>query len=154
MKQNIIFTVLPNGFPGKSKGLRVSVSISLQVLDTVSGTKLSAVPDILNWPELINNAKFIFQLSGAAVEAKKISKPADAQLWKNLFTPLINVDRFEIPDKTKIPILSYPVKHIADYIKFIVDATGKKFTNDMPDASFYTENPFFTGISNIRMADI
>ena len=151
MKQNIIFTVLPNGFPGKSKGLRVSVSISLQVLDTVSGTKLSAVPDILNWPELINNAKFIFQLSGAAVEAKKISKPADAQLWKNLFTPLINVDRFEIPDKTKIPILSYPVKHIADYIKFIVDATGKKFTNDMPDASFYTENPFFTGISNYQV---
>ncbi len=151
MNQNIIFTVLPNGFSGKTKNLRVSVAVSLQVLETASGTKLSAVPDMLNWPGLINKAKFVFQLNGAAVNAKKISTPADEQLWKDLFMPAINVDRFMIPDKTKIPILSYPVKHIADYIKFIVDATGKKFTTDMPDASFYTENPFFTGISNYQV---
>ena len=151
MKQNLIFTALPNGLDGKVKHLQASVAISLQVMDTAGGTLLKNVPDMLNWPELINQAKFYFQLNGVAVEAKKISKPADTQLWKNLFLPTIRVDRFEIPDKTKIPILSYPVKHIVDYIKFIVDATGKKFTDDMPDANFYTQNPFFTGISNYHV---
>ena len=62
MKQNIIFTALPNGYAGRSSALRVSVAISLQVLDTAAGTKLSALPDMLNWAELINTAKFIIFL--------------------------------------------------------------------------------------------
>ena len=151
MNQNIIFTVLPNGFDAKSKNLKLSVAVSLQVLDTAIGTQLGSVPDMLNWPQLINQATFVFQLNGALMEPKKLSKPADGKLWNDLFAPKIHVDRFDIPDNTKVPILSYPVKHIAAYIKFIVDATGKKFTDDMPDASYYTENPFFTGISNYQV---
>ena len=151
MKQNLIFTPLPNGNAGRTRNLQVSVAVSLQVMETPGNTLLKNVPDMLNWPDLINKATFTMVLNSFVVGAKKISKPADAELWKNLFSPTLRVDRFEVPDKTKVPILSYPVKHIVDYIKFIVNATGKKYTDDMPDANFYTQNPFFTGISNYQV---
>jgi hypothetical protein len=148
MKQKVIFTALPNGINARSGNLKLSVAISLQVIETAVNTKLSSVPDMQSWADLINKAKFVVQLNGTAVDAIKTTSDADIELWKNLFTPSVNVNAFVQEDKTKVPILSYPVKHIVSYIKSTVEQTGKAFVNDMPDASYYTSNPLFTSISN------
>ncbi len=153
MKQKIIITALPNGINTKSRngGLKVSAAISLQVED-VNDT-LQNVKDMLNWAELIKNAKFIVQYNGATVEAKVISPPPDTALWKNLFSPTVKVRSFVQEELYKMPIASYPVKHILSYIKSVVEYTGKTFINDMPDSTHYTENPLLTDISDYTIAN-
>lgn len=150
MKQKIIITALPNGIVerGINRTLKLSAAIGLQVED--ANTTLQNVPDMQRWAELIKDAKFMVQLNGSTVEAKVVSKPADATLWKNLFSPAVKVRSFVQEDLAVIPIASYPVKHILNYIKFVVEATGKNFSKDLPSATDYTENPLLHKISEYQ----
>ena len=153
MKQKIIVTALPNG--SSTRGLAntwsVSAAIGLQVED--ANTTLQNVPDMLNWAMLVKDAKFLVQLNGTVVEAKVVSKPVDTQLWKNLFSPTVKVKSFIQEDLSKIPIASYPIKHVLSFIKFVVEATGKNFANDLPSATDYTENPLMNQLSDYQIAD-
>lgn len=150
MKQKIIVTALPNGL--STRGIvntwRVSAAIGLQVED--ANTVLQNVPDMLRWADLVKDAKFIVQLNGVAIEAKVISKPVDTALWKNLFSPTVKVKSFVQEDLSQTPIASYPVKHVLGFIKFVVEATGKNFSTDLPSATDYTENPLMHLISDYR----
>lgn len=139
MKQKIIITALPNGVSERNGTWKIAVAIALQVED--ANTTLQQVPDMLQWAQLIKNARFSVQINGNAVEAKLVSKPADAELWNKLFTPTVKVRPFIQEDLSNIPIASYPVKHVLGHIKGIVEKAGKDFHTDMPDGSFYTENP-------------
>ncbi len=156
MKQKIIITALPNGVSSKTRStvLKVSAAISLQVeaVDKAD-TRLSDVADMRNWADLIKNAKFLVQYNGTTVEAKVTSAPVDTALWKNLFLPTVKVAAFVPEPLQNIPIASYPVKHVLDYIKAVVEQTGKNFANDLPDSNFYTENPVFAAISEYGVAD-
>ena len=139
MKQKIIVTALPNGVSERSGTWKIAVAISLQVED--AHTTLQQVPDMLQWAQLVKNARYAVQINGTTVEAKLVSKPADAELWNKLFTPTVKVRPFVQEDLSNIPIASYPVKHVLGHIKGIVEKAGKDFHTDMPDGSFYTENP-------------
>lgn len=151
MKQKIIITALPNGISNSRSPIwKLSAAISLQVEE--ANTTLQNVPDMLNWPELLKNTKFIVQLNGTNVEAKVVSKPADATLWKNLFYPSVKVKSFVQENLADKVIASYPVKHILSYVKGIVEHTGKKFSTDLPDSNFYTENQVFTAVSDYDVA--
>ena len=158
MKQKIIVTALPNGnglsVRGRGTILKASAAISLQV-ETVdkAGTRLSDVKDMLNWAELIKNAKFLVQYNGNTVEAKVTGAAVDTVLWKNLFSPTVKVSAFVQEELHNMPIVSYPVKHVLTYIKAVVEQTGKKFANDLPDSTFYTENPILTAVSDYSIAD-
>ena len=153
MKQKIIVTALPNGIVarGTSNIWKVSAAIGLQVED--ANTTLQNVKDMLTWAGLVKNAKFIVQLNGSPIEAKVVSKPVDTELWKNLFAPTVKVKSFVQEDLSQLPIASYPVKHVLGFIKFVVEATGKNFSKDLPDSNYYTENPIMTGISDYSVGD-
>lgn len=153
MKQKIIITALPNGIASKRDGntWQVSAAIGLQVED--ANTTLQNVPDMLNWANLVKDAKFQVQLNGTMVEAKVVSKPVDTTLWKNLFSPTVKVKSFVQEDLSKIPIASYPIKHVLGFIKFVVEATGKNFSNDLPTAINYTDNPLMNQLSDYQIAD-
>lgn len=150
MKQKIIVTSLPNGLKNRGAEWRLSAAISLQVED--ANTTLQNVPDMLNWPSLLQNQKFIVQLNGNQVEAKVVSKPVDAALWKNLFYTSVKVKSFVQENLADKIIASYPVKHILGYIKGIVENTGKKYSNDLPDSNFYTGDRLFTDISDYNLS--
>jgi hypothetical protein len=150
MKQKIIVTALPNGLKNRGAEWRLSAAISLQVED--ANTTLQNVPDMLNWPSLLQNQKFIVQLNGNQVEAKVVSKPVDAALWKNLFYNSVKVKSFVQENLADKIIASYPVKHILGYIKGIVENTGKKYSNDLPDSNFYTGDRLFTDISDYNLS--
>ena len=153
MKQKIIITALPNGngmsIRGRGTILKASAAISLQVeaVDKAD-TRLSDVADMLKWADLIKNAKFLVQVNGNTVEAKVTSAAVDTALWKNLFAPTVKVAAFVPEPLHNIPIVSYPVKHVLDFIKGVVEQTGKSFANDLPDSNFYTENPIFNAIAD------
>ncbi len=153
MKQKIIVTALPNGLAtrGTATTWKISAAIGLQVED--ADTTLNNVKDMLGWATLVKNAKFIVQLNGSTVEAKVVSKPVDTELWKNLFLPTVKVKSFVQEDLSKIPIASYPVKHVLTYIKGVVEQTGKNFSKDLPDSNYYTENPILTAISDYSVAE-
>lgn len=149
MSIKLILTALPNGINPDNKNLRISIALSLQVPDALPGATLSQYPDLMKWAELVNKASFKIN----NIEAKKTSKKADETLWQNLFTGSIKLQSFVQPDNTKIPILSYPVKHIVDFIKNVSQATGKAHFNDMPEAGYYTNNPLFASISNYNVGN-
>ena len=151
MKQKIIFTALPNGINVLAKKLKISVAISLQVLEAAQGTKLGSVVDMIKWAERINKAKFLIQVNGVNVEAGRVSAPADTDDWNGLFVPTLDVFPFIQPDLTKIPIISYPVKNVQSYVQSIYEKTGNSFADDLPDMTYYTNNPLFTDISNYKI---
>ena len=153
MNQKIIITALPNGIATSSgtNVWKVSAAIGLQVED--ANTTLQNVKDMLNWADLIKSAKFIVQLNGSPVEAKVVSKPIDTALWKNLFSPTVKVKSFVQEDLSQMPIASYPVKHVLSFIKFVVEATGKNHSTDLPTTAYYTDNPVFNAISDYSIAD-
>lgn len=158
MKQKIVVTALPNGVATNTRTsgvtLKASAAISLQVEAVDSGdTRLKDVKDMLNWAELVKNVKFIVQYNGSAVEAKVTSAAIDSTLWKNLFSPTVKVLPFVQEQLQDIPILSYPVKHVLNYIKAVVEQTTKNFANDLPDSTYYTENPILNGISDYAVGD-
>jgi hypothetical protein len=152
MKQKLIVTALPNGLVTRSgaNGWKVSASIGLQVED--ADTTLQNVKDMLNWSDLVKNAKFIVQLNGNPVEAKVSGHEIDTALWHNLFTPQVKVKSFVQEDLSGIPIASYPVKHIIGYIKDVTEQTGKNFSTDLPDSNYYTDNSKLTAISDYSVA--
>lgn len=155
MQQKIIVTALPNGFstrPG-STSRRISAAISLQVTGTPAGTKLSGVADMLHWAELISKANFMVMQNNTEMEAKVVSAKIDTQLWKNLFAPTVNVNAFQQEDLSKMPILSYPVKHIISYVESVIEKTGKQFADKMPDGNYFTDDKNFTGISMYQVGD-
>jgi hypothetical protein len=153
MKQKIIITALPNGIAsrGGASVWKVSAAIGLQVED--ADTTLQNVKDMLNWADLVKNAKFIVQLNGNPVEAKVVSKPVDTALWKNLFSPTVKVKSFVQEDLSQLPIASYPVKHVLSFIKFVVEATGKNYSSDLPTTTYYTDNPILNAISDYNIND-
>lgn len=151
MKQKIIVTALPNGINAKGGNWKISAAIGLQVEDV--DTTLQNVPDMLNWIELVKNAKFIVQLNGNNVEAKVTSKPVDVELWKNLFTPTVKVKSFQQEDLSNMPIASYPVKHIVSFIKFVAEATGKNHSSDLPPGSYFIDNPIMQSLSDYTVGE-
>ncbi|MEN9547979.1 MAG: hypothetical protein RIR12_570 [Bacteroidota bacterium] len=159
MKQKIIITALPNGvamgIAGRgAKILKASAAISLQVEETdKSNTRLSDVKDMLAFAELIKNAKFNVEINGAVVNAKVTSTAIDTKLWKDLFSPNVQVKAFVQEPLHLMPIVSYPVKHIVDFIKGVVEQTGKKYTTALPETPFYTENPIFKSVADYVAID-
>jgi hypothetical protein len=156
MKQKIIVTALPNGMAlgiaGRgTKVLKASAAISLQVEATDKpDTRLADVKDMLSWAELIKNAKFTVQINGVTTEAKITSIGVDTKLWKDLFSPTVKVAPFVQEPLHLTPILSYPVKHVVSFLKGVVEQTGKKYTNELPDNAFYTENPIFKAVADYQ----
>ncbi|TXH20649.1 MAG: hypothetical protein E6Q95_05320 [Chitinophagaceae bacterium] len=144
MSLRIIFTALPNGINKENGNLKISIAVSLQISDAQNGATLAQFPDVLQWPAILNKAKFLIN----DIEAKKTSHSMDEKLWAELFTKKVKVQSFTQPDLSKKPIYSYPVKHIIDYLDKAAQAVGKKYFNDMPDADFYTEDKLFQSISN------
>lgn len=152
MKQKIILTALPNGIAKNvnTSSVKASLAISLQVEDV--NTTLQNVPDMLNWAEKIKTGKFIVYVNGNPVQAKVISKDVDVTLWKNLFAPSVKVRSFVQEDLSNRPILSYPVKHIINFVKETVSTMGNQFADDLPDSTFYTDNDRLKSISDYSVA--
>lgn len=153
MKQKIIITALPNGIVSKNgiSTIQASAAISLQVED--ANTILQNVPDMLNWAERIKTGTFKVYANGQQVNANVVSKDVDIQLWKDLFAPTVKVRSFIQEDLSNIPILSYPVKHIVNFVKETVAKMGNDFANDLPDSKFYTDSPAFRSISDYSIVD-
>ena len=151
MKQKIICTALPNGVinKGSSSTYKASLALSLQVEDV--NTTLQNVPDMLHWAEKIKTGKFIVYINGKATDAIVTSPEVDNQLWNNLFSPTVKVKSFVQEDYSQRPIVSYPVKHIVNFVKNIVEDMGKKFAEDLPDSNYYTDNQVFTAISDYSL---
>lgn len=145
MKQKIIITALPNGIKSGNI-LKVSAAIGLQVED--ADTTLQNVTDMLNWAGLAKNLKFIVQVNGNTAQAKVVSQPVDAELWKNLFYPSVKVKSFVQEDLSGTPLASYPVKHVLSFIKDVVAQTGKSYSNDLPDNNYYNNHQSLTEISD------
>ncbi len=151
MNQKIILTALPNGISTKNGMGKASAALSLQVEN--ANTTLQNVPDMLNWAELVKTGKFIVYINGKAVNATVVSNDVDTQLWKNLFASTVKVKSFVQEDLSNLPILSYPVKHIVDFIKEVVAKMGNDFANDLPDRNYYTDNPVFKSISDYAIGE-
>ncbi len=120
--QTLIFILLPNGLTAR-KTLSLSIYLSPR-LD--KGATLAAFPDILNWPESIQQSGLQFEIACGTRTAKvavdrTVLRP---DIWKQIFTSTTYVEAFKVPPYDKRLVVSYPVRDALAYLKYTYQAAG------------------------------
>lgn len=117
MKQTLIFTALPHqriNQDGKDV-LKISATVSIR-LDPGSPSTLASFEDILGWTTIIKSAQFKIRFGSHDLEALLDTSKIDDMLWSQLMHEKIRVIGFEQEDLTQHRLVSYPAKHIRDFI--------------------------------------
>ncbi|HEY3398448.1 MAG TPA: hypothetical protein VGM19_12405 [Armatimonadota bacterium] len=118
-RQTIIWTALPHGVVTDAAGsrLRLSVFVSPRLESSDTGRlTLSAWPDFLDWPALVNALTFTVQFEGKPpVAASRLEPPNDVPgsgLWKGIFRPDTYVKPYVVPDLISKKLISFPVRNV------------------------------------------
>ncbi len=117
MKQTLIFTVLPHQRTvedGLDK-LKLSATVSIR-LDPGSPSTLAEFEDILSWTQHIKAAQYKIRFGNLDLEAILDTDQIDDQLWNQLMHDKIKVKGYEKEDLTEHRLMSYPSRHINDFI--------------------------------------
>lgn len=115
-KQTLMWTTLPNGGNAAAGGtLRLSVLLSPRLEAPVAKSKLSAFPEMANWPSKAKALKFTVNFqsaSGTVSVPTTISSELQDDLWAQIFPPttLVRSHVFEKMDDRFI--VSYPYSHM------------------------------------------
>jgi hypothetical protein len=118
MKQTIIFTALPhrriddNG----TDSLKLSVTVSIRLDPGGSNSTLSHFDDMLQWTEQIKSAQYKIRFGNQDIEAKLNTDQIDTLLWNQLMHEKIKVKGYEKEDLTGHRLMSYPSRHIRDFV--------------------------------------
>ena len=129
MKKTLIFTALPHRVSEQDgkKMLMLSVVATIR-LHTPGTSKLSKAKDVRVWPQHIMNASWTIRFNNVEIPATLQQEKIDAALWDKLMHDDIRVKGFETEDLTQYRLVSYPVRHVHD---FVVD-NYKKFAVTHP----------------------
>ncbi|NJN27933.1 MAG: hypothetical protein HC819_19145 [Cyclobacteriaceae bacterium] len=117
MKQTLIFTALPYRYitANDVESLTLSVVVSMR-LDPGSPSTLQQFPDIKSWISNVKNAGFSVRMGNMNIEAKLKDAPIDDALWSQLMHDKIKVQAFEQEDLSHHRLVSYPARHVNDFI--------------------------------------
>jgi len=151
MAQKIICTTSPWYDAQRNKWM-LSCFFSIQ-LDAGRKTRLSEFPDILQWMDRIRNADFFVQWDKSLpLPVEPVQTRWDAELYKNLFSPSIEVKTFTPLDISKLLIKSYPVLNINNYILDTYQAVGNLKMTELPKAKFFRNE--FKALSDISQVQV
>jgi hypothetical protein len=117
MKQTLIFTALPHKriVEDGSDKLKISATVSIR-LDPGSPTTLADFEDILSWTQHIKAAQYKIRFGNLDLDAILDTDKIDDQLWSQLMHDKIKVKGYEKEDLTEHRLMSYPSRHIKDFI--------------------------------------
>ena len=117
MKQTLIFTALPHSRIDENGTdlLKLSTTVSIR-LDAGNPSTLQEFGDILQWTAHIKSAQYMIRFGNLDVEAKLDTDKIDDQLWNQLMNDKIKVKGYEKEDLTGHRLMSYPSRHIRDFV--------------------------------------
>ena len=117
MKQTLIFTALPYQRDKSNDNVRLRLTVHVSIrLDPGNPSTLSEFDDIRNWTEHIKGAQYKIRFGGQDVDAQLAVEQIDDQLWNQLMHEGIKVKGYEEEDLTKHRLMSYPSRHISDFV--------------------------------------
>jgi hypothetical protein len=119
--QTLIFVPLPNGIVNGKLAMSVYLSPRL-----TGGATLAAFPDILDWPQLIQQHGLTFELTSGTQTAQVAANPAVLRpdIWNSIFAPTTFVEAPSIPDYDQRIIISYPVRKALTFFKYAYQVIG------------------------------
>ncbi len=117
MKQTLIFTALPHERIDEdgTDVLKLSVTVSIR-LDPGSPSTLAEFEDILSWTNQIKSATYKIRFGNQDVDANLNTDNIDDELWSQLMHEKIKVKGYEKEDLTEHRLMSYPTRHINDFV--------------------------------------
>ena len=117
MKQTLIYTALPHTRTQEDGAdtLKLSVTVSIR-LEPNSPTTLQAFEDMLEWTTKVKSAQYKIRFNNNEVDAQLLDSKIDDELWQQLMHDKIKVKAFETEDLTKHRVMSYPAKHVSDFV--------------------------------------
>lgn len=117
MKQTLIFTALPHRrlTEAGSDVLKISATVSIR-LDPGSPSTLAEFEDILSWTQHIKSATYRVRFGNQDLDAILDPDKIDDQLWSQLMHDKIKVKGFEQENLTEHRLMSYPSRHIRDFV--------------------------------------
>jgi hypothetical protein len=139
MSQKIIITTSPWKDYKNNKWM-LSAFMSIQ-LDAGVNSKLSAFPDIIQWIDRLQQAKFFVQWnSDKPKDITPLSAKWDKALYEKLFHGNIQVKTFNPTPVSALSIKSYPAIHINDFILTTYQEVGNLKSDELPTTKFYTKD--------------
>lgn len=154
MIQELVFTTLPNQqtiIEGK-KHLKVSVFVTTRI-KSVTGAKLSQVPDMLNWADKIKEANFSFRVSGLSgdIEAEPDKDQIDTKLFHSIFHNDITVEKYEMENLNLKQINSFPVKHVSDFLLKTYSKVAIESPGTLLPADFFIDPENLGALSDLKI---
>jgi hypothetical protein len=129
--QTLTVVVLPAG-PAAGGKLRANIYLSPRLS---GATLLSAFPDWLAWPELIQRHGLTFEVecggSTATVAADRQALRPD--VWRSIFTPHTTVGQYPQPDYDQRLIVSYPVRDAFAFVQYAYQYAAASSSADDSD---------------------
>ncbi len=113
MPTDIIWTALPNGRDGDR--LHLSVHVSPRLTHPSGAGTLADFPALVSWPPPDLSFEVVF--AGLNPMRGTIVTTGDPATWGLLFPPSSPVRSFVPPDRSGIPIHTYPVTKIAQFLQ-------------------------------------
>ena len=163
-KQTLMWTALPNGITDDGLGLRVSLLLSPR-LDPEAGDGVlkTFFPDLRDWPALLAREDTVFTVSygGTPVRirgdqltgASRIDDHyfggafgptfgwGDTTLWRELFTAVTPVQKFQYTDLSKHQVLSYDTRAVHDVVRVLYRRLASSAGDAMPTIGTYLGDP-------------
>lgn len=153
MPQEIIFTTLPHQrieIDGESF-LKLSVYATIK-LTTSKDTTLAEFEDMLYFPQKILNGDFQFKLdTGTVLDARLVEENIDTELYENIFHSGIKVDDFKEEDLSGRNIISFPAKHINDFVLKSYRDIAVSSPTRMVTADKFADDTKFGAISQTKL---
>jgi hypothetical protein len=134
--QRLTWIALPCGRTEDGRP-RLSAYLVPRLEDAVnaSPTIETDFPDFLDWPAIVNDARFAVQLPGGrAISTVRLGAPADPGLWQRLFPGETPVRAFAFKDHSARRIRSYPVRDVLGYVRDLYRDVARTSGADLPPA--------------------
>jgi len=133
IKQDIIWTALPNGVKGDLIRLSVFVSPRLATDENLPHPVLEQFPDFLTWYKHVPGLRFIVETdSGRAVEVVPDLSDFDDSLWPDLFHHDTFVRPYQFPDYRDRVLRTFPAASTVAYLKDIYTVAGESSPGTLP----------------------
>jgi hypothetical protein len=134
--QRLTWTALPWGRTDDGRPrLSAYLSPRLEEATTGSPTLETDFPDFVDWPAIVNGARFDVLLpDNTRIATQRLTSPADSSLWRKLFPGTTPVRAFVFKDHSSRRIRSYPIRDVLGYVHDLYRDVARTSGEDLPAA--------------------
>ncbi len=151
LSQQVMWTAIPRGW-GSGDRLRCSIVISPRLRSTDTALKkLSQYPDWVNWVSTLQQVSLTLVLNGKHLmpgDYTVLTEPQPA-VWEAVFQPDTPVQPYQFPMYAQLPISSYPVKPLVEFVQQVYQTFGQNAPDSVPQWPSHRDEKVPSWLDNI-----